>query len=371
MAPHITTIEPCLHVDLEGHSMDTFLGATGGLCNYATVTAPPYGAATACYDLAGSLLLPPGPGGANTTALITIETSPSIVLATGPPPPNAANVSIEWHQQQQQQSQHSHACGHRPEPLPATVSFLPAIATADTSPDFVGVGALDILKGVGQDSIIGIRGKALEVNDGKKVVTVIESSGQLPPTSATTAGANSVSPSLSAHGGSGSLPRTAGKAIMATPTTTSAATSPQAPPVPLIPYYSEQQQSGSSSSSASHHKTPGAAPIITVTSTDGSSTGGGPAAGRHTDGMLDRISHDLDYLLNRTTGDVGPAPTSSSVVPIQLRSTTGGGGGGIGTAPAAQPSSQQQGSISSAPPLIPTCHSVHEVIIEESEEVDS
>uniref|UniRef100_A0A182QPG3 Uncharacterized protein n=1 Tax=Anopheles farauti TaxID=69004 RepID=A0A182QPG3_9DIPT len=380
MAPHITTIEPCLHVDLDGHNMDTFLGATGGLCNYATVAAPPYGA-TACYDLAGSLLLPPGPGGhANTTALITIEASPSIVLASGPPPPpNAASVSIEWHQQQQQ-SQHSHACGHRPEPLPATVSFLPAIATADTSADFVGVGALDILKGVGQDSIIGIRGKALEVNDGKKVVTVIESSGQLPSTpSSTTTTTGSTTTGSGGGGGCGSLPRTStGKAIMATPTTTSttASTSPQAPPPPpLIPYYSEQQlQSGSSSSSASHHKTPGAgAPIITVTSTDGS-TGGGAGGGRHIDGMLDRISHDLDYLLNRTAGDIGPtSSTSSSVVPIQLRPTTGASG----TVPASQPSQQQQqqqqqqGAISSAPTLIPTCHSVHEVIIEESEEVDS
>ncbi|XP_052896491.1 uncharacterized protein LOC128303547 [Anopheles moucheti] len=362
-APHITTIEPCLQVDLEGHSMDTFLGAAGGLCNYATVTAPSFGG-TACYDLAGSILLPPGPGGPPVpgTALITIETSPSIVLA-GPSAlanvPTSASVSIEWHQQQQQQQQqqHSHACGHRPEPLPATVSFLPTIPTADAS-DFVGVGTLDILKGVGQDSIIGIRGKALEVgsSDGKKVVTVIESSTQLPPA------------------GTGTLPRSTGKAIMTTASSSTPTPTPApGPAIPLIPYYSEQ--SVAPGASAVHHKpvpVP-APPIITVTSTDDGRTGG------RIDGMLDRISHDLDYLLNRTGDTVVSSSSSSttnststsSVVPIQLRPTTGSPGAGVSTvnSATAQPAPPQQGSISA--PLIPTCHSVHEVIIEESEEVDS
>ncbi|XP_040163581.1 uncharacterized protein LOC120900535 [Anopheles arabiensis] len=376
-APHITTIEPCLQVvDLEGHSMDTFLGAAGGgLCSYTTVsTGPPFGAG-GCYDLAGSLLLPPGPGsmvvgGTSVPALITIETSPSIVLAAGPPPPSgpppsSGSVSIEWHQQQQQhQQQHSHACGHRPEPLPATVSFLPTIPTADGG-DFVGVGTLDILKGVGQESIIGIRGKALEVNDGgssKKVVTVIESS--------------------SGGGGGATLPRQTGKAIMtATQTTPSPTTSSSsqgtAAPSPLIPYYSEQ----SSVAGAVVSKPVPAPPIITVTSTDdgrAATACGGGGAGRPLDGMLDRISHDLDYLLNRTTGGDTGASSSSSVVPIQLRPTTGpssvavSSSSSIGTSTAtgsAAPPPQPGGSISA--PLMPTCHSVHEVIIEESEDVDS
>uniref|UniRef100_A0A182LYM5 Uncharacterized protein n=1 Tax=Anopheles culicifacies TaxID=139723 RepID=A0A182LYM5_9DIPT len=246
--PHITTIEPCMQVDLEGHSMDTFLGAAGGLCNYATVATPSFGGG-ACYDLAGN-------------------------------------------------------------------------------------------------SIIGIRGKALEVgNDGKKVVTVIESSTQLPPP------------------GTGTLPRPTGKAIMAT-TSSSTPTPTSSSTVPLIPYYSEQ--SGSNPGAAAVHNKPSPAPpIITVTSTDDGRTGG------RIDGMLDRISHDLDYLLNRT-GDIVPcsstSSSTSSVVPIQLRPTTGGTSPGS-TVNSAQTASPQQGSISA--PLIPTCHSVHEVIIEESEEVDS
>lgn len=58
-------------------------------------------------------------------------------------------------------------------------------------------------------------------------------------------------------------------------------------------------------------------PTITVTSTDESNT--------NLDGMLDRISHDLDYLLNRFETDnsippVPPPPISS--VPIILHSHT-------------------------------------------------
>lgn len=58
-----------------------------------------------------------------------------------------------------------------------------------------------------------------------------------------------------------------------------------------------------------------APPTITVTSTDESNT--------NLDGMLDRISHDLDYLLNRFETDnsippVPPPPISS--VPIVLYS---------------------------------------------------
>lgn len=122
------------------------------------------------------------------------------------------------------------------------------------------------------------------------------------------------------------------------------------------------------------------------------------------DGMLDRISLDLDYLLNRTS----EVPT---VVPIQLRPTTAGSAsnsssnsnnisgssnnnmnasGSInGGSSSAGPSNDSASSGGAVPvgthvtmpsppppcqqkvPLISTCHSVHEVIIEESEDVDS
>uniref|UniRef100_A0A182TMH1 Uncharacterized protein n=1 Tax=Anopheles melas TaxID=34690 RepID=A0A182TMH1_9DIPT len=119
-------------------------------------------------------------------------------------------------------------------------------------------------------SIIGIRGKALEVNDGgssKKVVTVIESS---------TGGS-----------GGGTLPRQTGKAIMtATQTTPSPTTSSSsqgtAAPSPLIPYYSEQ----SSVAGAVVSKPVPAPPIITVTSTDdgraATACGGRPLDARST-----------------------------------------------------------------------------------------
>uniref|UniRef100_A0A8W7K7I7 Ig-like domain-containing protein n=1 Tax=Anopheles albimanus TaxID=7167 RepID=A0A8W7K7I7_ANOAL len=401
--PHITTIEPCLHVDgLDAHSMDTFLGgggaASGGapticqqvvtheqaaaalalaasshgtLCNYATISGP-YGPGT-CYDLAGNLLTTAGVGGVPpTAALITIETSPGIVIATaaasGPPPPglvpvssasgaagggSAASVSIEWHQQSTVPPQHSHACGHRPEPLPATVSFLPALATSDTG-DFVGVAALDILKGVGQDSIVGIRSKALEVNDAKKVVTVIESSPPGPASSCL------VGPSASNVSPQSTHSRPGGKAITATTATS--------PGLPVLPYYSEQQQQQQHSTlPAPVAAIAGSAsmpPIITVTSDDPVRTDGS---------MLDRISHDLDYLLNRTAGADGSTGTpSSTVVPIQLRPTSAGPSGTlatVGTPGPGLPAHPSQSSISA--PLVPTCHGVHEVIIEESEEVDS
>ncbi|XP_050095110.1 uncharacterized protein LOC126577486 [Anopheles aquasalis] len=356
--PHITTIEPCLHVDgLDAHSMDTFLGAAsshGPLCNYTTISGP-YGPGT-CYDLSGNLLTTAGGGGGGgvppTAALITIETSPGIVIATaattttGPPSSGgggsaAASVSIEWHQQSTVPPQHSHACGHRPEPLPATVSFLPALATGDTTGDFVGVAALDILKGVGQDSIVGIRSKALEVNDAKKVVTVIESSSG--PATACLVGPSSSNVSPQTTQG-----RQGGKAITATTATS--------PGLPVLPYYSEQQQQHSTLPAPTGSSS--MPPIITVTSDDP---------------VLDRISHDLDYLLNRTAGADGTTRTpASTVVPIQLRPTSAAGPSGtlatVAT-PGHLPAHPSQGSISA--PLGPTCHGVHEVIIEESEEADS
>lgn len=141
-----------------------------------------------------------------------------------------------------------------------------------------------------------------------------------------------------------------------------------------------------------------AAPVITVTGTDDPD---------RIDGMLDRISLDLDYLLNRTS----EVPT---VVPIQLRPTTAGSASTSNSSSGSSNNisgssnnnvnasgSSNSGSSSAGPssdnassggavavgthatmppppppcqqkvPLISTCHSVHEVIIEESEEVDS
>lgn len=66
---------------------------------------------------------------------------------------------------------------------------------------------------------------------------------------------------------------------------------------------------------ANMEETPQPPPTITITSTDESK--------KNLDGMLDRISHDLDYLLNRFETDnsippVPPPPISS--VPIVLHS---------------------------------------------------
>lgn len=128
---------------------------------------------------------------------------------------------------------------------------------------------------------------------------------------------------------------------------------------------------------------PAATPVITVTGSDDPD---------RIDGMMDRISHDLDYLLNRTS----EVPT---VVPIQLRQSGGssscsnssnsnldssGGVSGSETSsnsPRGGPSSDNSTTTITAvhsamppcqkPPLLSSCHSVHEVIIEESEDVDS
>lgn len=81
-----------------------------------------------------------------------------------------------------------------------------------------------------------------------------------------------------------------------------------------------------------------APPTITVTPTD--------EPDRTIDGMLDRISHDLDYLLNRMA-EIPPAPPPPTA-----------------TIPPA--SSSSTGTTSSS--MHPTNLSVHEVIIEEEAE---
>lgn len=89
-------------------------------------------------------------------------------------------------------------------------------------------------------------------------------------------------------------------------------------------------------------------PIITITTSEDEDA---------IDGMLDRISHDLDYLLNRTSEIPPPPPPAQRRTDISSTSSF---------------SSLQQQSIIKHPT---TCSnvlsgnlSVHEVIIEESEE---
>lgn len=114
-------------------------------------------------------------------------------------------------------------------------------------------------------------------------------------------------------------------------------------------------------------------PIITITSTEeeleataavvATATNSAAAAAEPLDGMLDRISHDLDYLLNRTI----EIPVIHSVVRR-------------GSQPAHTDQSQNVMRNQLPPPPPPatlssahggatsTLLSVHEVILEESEE---
>lgn len=80
-------------------------------------------------------------------------------------------------------------------------------------------------------------------------------------------------------------------------------------------------------------------PTITVTPTDDTD--------KTIDGMLDRISHDLDYLLNRMA-EIPPAPPPPTA-----------------TIP---PASSASSSTSTSSSMHPTNLSVHEVIIEEEAE---
>jgi hypothetical protein len=87
-------------------------------------------------------------------------------------------------------------------------------------------------------------------------------------------------------------------------------------------------------------------PIITITPTVDNN-----------DGMLDRISHDLDYLLNRTSEiEVAVRPSVASANKNSEPTKT------YGNSSVNSKSNLMSSSIG---------HSVHEVIIEESEEVDS
>lgn len=112
-------------------------------------------------------------------------------------------------------------------------------------------------------------------------------------------------------------------------------------------------------------------PVITITSTEEEleataavlATGTNSAAAEPLDGMLDRISHDLDYLLNRTIEipvihsavrrGSQPAHTDQSTAVLRNQVPP--------PPPPAKLSSAHGGATS-------TLLSVHEVIIEESEE---
>lgn len=139
---------------------------------------------------------------------------------------------------------------------------------------------------------------------------------------------------------------------------------------------------------------PTTAPVITVT---------GAEDPDHINGMLDRISHDLDYLLNRTSEvptvvsiqlrppGGSPSASSSNNISISSNNNVNSSGSSSSSGGLASDGAANQGSgCGSVPvgtthsmpppppppctqkvPLISSCHSVHEVIIEESEEVDS
>lgn len=169
---HITTIEPCIHG--EGHSIETFLGggsiptgttticnivaheyetspgvATAGLCNFNTKTR--------CYEVMGQQHH-------STSSGLPVE-NPSI-LATSAVPPVSSGVigQFDWHQQQHQ-PQSSIVVGMVPCSSMGSAAFTVQSGTSPTAMcyvtqpqqqetnEFVGVGGLDILQGVGQGNL--------------------------------------------------------------------------------------------------------------------------------------------------------------------------------------------------------------------------
>nr|XP_029714612.1 uncharacterized protein LOC115258565 [Aedes albopictus] len=385
---HITTIEPCIHGD--GHSIETFLGGsipTAGTTTICNIVAHEYETSPAvvatashglcnfsakprCYEVMGQQH--------HSAAGLPMENS-SILSTSAVPPVSSGGVigQFDWHQPQ------SAVVGLVPCGVVGGGAFTVQSGAStgmcyvsqqhqqqQETNEFVGVGGLDILKGVGQDSIIGIRSKGLDISE---PATGAGSKKLPPPVLDPISGAQLSTASPAAAAASHCMLQhqqsqpaqqhsTAGPAI--------ASVQPVGPP-------------------------PTTAPVITVT---------GAEEPDHINGMLDRISHDLDYLLNRTSEvptvvsiqlrPPGGSPSASSSNNISISSnnhvnssgssnSSSGGpasdsaanqGSGCGTVPV--------GTTHSMPPpppppctqkvlLISTCHSVHEVIIEESEEVDS
>ncbi|XP_055301227.1 uncharacterized protein LOC129567889 [Sitodiplosis mosellana] len=245
--------------------------------------------------------------------------------------PNQQQQQLQHHQQQQQQQTLSNqpsqypslldANGYEMEIVPTDLSLYGSSCKpsqgkcylSDTN-DFVGVGSLDILQGVRQDSVIGIRSN-YNVND-QMVNPDINGSNLstlAPSTSNVTVG----------DGGSGLHSYVNQNQLL---------------------FDKNHEKSGQKIlESANVHAvdpqpsstaklTVNAPPTITVTPTDDTD--------KTIDGMLDRISHDLDYLLNRMA-EIPPAPPPPA-----------------STAPAQPP----------PPPLLAHNLSVHEVILEEEAE---
>ncbi|XP_062546548.1 uncharacterized protein LOC134212578 [Armigeres subalbatus] len=297
---HITTIEPCIHGD--GHSIETYLGGsipgtgTATICNIVSheYEASPavaaavgsvglcnFNAKTRCYEMMGQQHHPASSG-------LSVD-NPSILTTSAVPPVSGGVIGqFDWHQQQHQPQSSLMGmvpCGgvgdsglRNAFPVQSGSSAGMCFVTQQQETnEFVGVGGLDILKGVGQDSIIGIRSKGLDISE---PVTTDSSQKVSPPVLDSISGAH-----------------------------LSAASPPAASHCVLQHHPSPQQQQTTAPVIAPVQPVgpPSTAPVITVT---------GAEDPDRIDGMLDRISHDLDYLLNRTS----EVPT---VVPIQLRPTGG------------------------------------------------
>nr|XP_029736319.1 uncharacterized protein LOC115271032 [Aedes albopictus] len=340
---HITTIEPCIHGD--GHSIETFLGGS----------IPTAGTTTICNIVAHEYETSPAVVATASHGLCNFSAKPRCYEATSAVPPVSSGGVIgqfDWHQPQ------SAVVGLVPCGVVGGGAFTVQSGAStgmcyvtqqhhqqqQETNEFVGVGGLDILKGVGQDSIIGIRSKGLDISE-----------------PATGAGSKKLPP-------------------------------------PVLDPISAQQHSTTGPAIASVQPVgpqPTTAPVITVT---------GAEDPDHINGMLDRISHDLDYLLNRTSEvptvvsiqlrPPGGSPSASSSNNISISSNNNVNSSGSSSSSSGGPASDSVanqgsgcgtvpvGTTHSMPPpppppctqkvpLISSCHSVHEVIIEESEEVDS
>lgn len=168
---HITTIEPCIHGD--GHSIETYLGGsiptgTTTICNIVaheyeaspavvgTASLCNFNTKTRCYELMGQQH--------HTSVGLSME-NPSILATSAVPPSGGVIGQFDWHQQQQQAS----IVGMVPCGGPSGGGLRDAFSLQtgagtgmcyvtqqqqqQETNEFVGVGGLDILKGVGQGNL--------------------------------------------------------------------------------------------------------------------------------------------------------------------------------------------------------------------------
>ncbi|XP_058449238.1 uncharacterized protein LOC131429205 [Malaya genurostris] len=397
---HITTIEPCIHGDV--HSVETYLGGgiTGGTAGNCNIVAHEYESAKTATSSAHNLCnfnantarccelwgqrqhhhhhhqhhQPPGTAASGGPVGIPLDNTTLISTAAVSLPSGGVIGQFDWHQQQHDQSQQptivglgncasGNGGGLRENSFPhqGTVSATKYYINNQQQPEtneFVGVGGLDILKGVGQDSVIGIRSMALDKPAPSPATSICllqqqqQPQQQQPPP---------VGMMVMVGAPSALIPT-----IASLPVVTAAPTVSLAPTVVEHHQHHLKPQTITGQPSVTQLPDTVTAPIITVT---------GIEEPDRIDGMLDRISHDLDYLLNRTS----EVPT---VVPIQLRQTCGGAVSNSSSSNFVNSSSAtnsnnangeptNDGAVCQKQPLIASCHSVHEVIIEESEEVDS